>query len=88
MNIGLIVLLVIVNGYGFYLMGEDKRRAKAKKWRISEAQLWSVAFLFGAAGSLIGMQYYRHKTKHASFQFGMPALIVLQVFAVAYLFMN
>ncbi|MFB8735394.1 DUF1294 domain-containing protein [Bacillus sp. SL00103] len=42
MNIALIVPLILVNGYGFFLMGEDKRRAKAHKWRISEAHLWSV----------------------------------------------
>ncbi|MCY7433698.1 DUF1294 domain-containing protein, partial [Bacillus safensis] len=47
----------LVNGYGFFLMGEDKRRAKAHKWRISEAHLWSAAVLFGAAGSYLGMQY-------------------------------
>ncbi|MBR3207536.1 MAG: DUF1294 domain-containing protein, partial [Bacillus sp. (in: Bacteria)] len=42
MNIALIVLLILVNVYGFCLMGEDKRRAKAHKWRISEAHLWST----------------------------------------------
>ncbi|ALM28380.1 DUF1294 domain-containing protein [Bacillus altitudinis MN12] len=85
MNIALIVLLILVNVYGFCLMGEDKRRAKAHKWRISEAHLWSIAVLFGAAGSFLGMQYFRHKTKHPAFQMGMPALIVVQLVILGYI---
>ncbi|PRR93468.1 MULTISPECIES: DUF1294 domain-containing protein [unclassified Bacillus (in: firmicutes)] len=85
MNIALILLLILVNGYGFFLMGEDKRRAKAHKWRISEAHLWSLAVLFGAAGSYLGMQYFRHKTKHPSFQIGMPVLIMVQLIILGYI---
>ena len=85
MNIALIVLLISVNVYGFCLMGEDKRRAKAHKWRISEAHLWSAAVLFGAAGSFLGMQYFRHKTKHPAFQIGMPVLIILQLILLGYI---
>uniref|UniRef100_UPI003EB6B86B DUF1294 domain-containing protein n=1 Tax=Bacillus maqinnsis TaxID=3229854 RepID=UPI003EB6B86B len=88
MNIGMILLLMIVNGYSFFLMGEDKRRAKAHKWRISEAHLWCAALLFGAAGSFLGMQYFRHKTKHAAFQIGIPALIVLQSILLGYLYLS
>ncbi|MGG5830661.1 DUF1294 domain-containing protein [Bacillus pumilus] len=78
-------LLILVNGYGFFLMGEDKRRAKAHKWRISEAHLWSAAVLFGAAGSYLGMQYFRHKTKHPAFQIGMPVLIMVQLIILGYI---
>ncbi|WMT30223.1 DUF1294 domain-containing protein [Bacillus aerius] len=85
MNIAMSVLLILVNVYGFCLMGEDKRRAKTHKWRISEAHLWSAAVLFGALGSFLGMQYFRHKTKHPAFQIGMPALIVGQLIILGYI---
>ncbi|MDM5299029.1 DUF1294 domain-containing protein [Bacillus pumilus] len=88
MNIALILFLVLVNGYAFILMGEDKRRAKAHKWRISEAHLWSAAVLFGAVGSFLGMYYFRHKTKHTAFRIGLPVLMVLQVMALGYVSMN
>lgn len=42
----------------------DKRKAKKKRWRIPEKTLLLLGFLGGAAGALIGMNLFRHKTKH------------------------
>ncbi|MFB8735393.1 DUF1294 domain-containing protein [Bacillus sp. SL00103] len=37
-----------------------------------------MSVLLGVAGSYVGMQYFRHKTKkHPAFQIGMPVLIIL-----------
>ncbi|MCR6595231.1 DUF1294 domain-containing protein [Bacillus halotolerans] len=72
------VYLVLINLYGFWVMGADKRRAQRHKWRISEDRLWLIAIVFGALGVWLGMQTFRHKTKHASFQYGVPFLLVIE----------
>ena len=47
-----------------FLYAVDKGRAKRKKWRIAESVLLSVGFFGGAVGALLGMNLFRHKTKH------------------------
>ena len=53
----------------FVLYGVDKGRAKRNRWRIKESVLLGVSFLGGAVGALLGMQAFRHKTKHRYFGF-------------------
>jgi len=65
---------------GFAVMGIDKKRAIRGAWRISEASLFLTAFLGGALGCTLGMQYFRHKTKHWYFKYGMPAIFLLELF--------
>lgn len=72
------VYLVLINLCGFWVMGADKRRAQDHKWRISEDRLWLIAIVFGALGVWLGMQTFRHKTKHTSFQYGVPFLLVIE----------
>lgn len=78
----LTVWLIVINLVGFAQMYVDKRRAKMNKWRIPEKQLFLVAIIGGCVGSILGMQVFRHKTKHKSFVIGMPAILILQVAAV------
>ena len=79
--------LVAVNLAAFVLMGVDKRRAKRGAWRISERALFLPALLGGALGGTLGMRVFRHKTKHWYFRWGLPAILVLQLLAVWYLFL-
>ena len=81
----LLFYLLIINALGFLLMRIDKWKAKNNRWRISEATLMTVAFLGGSLGSLMGMYTFRHKTKHLKFVLGIPAILVLQILAAAYL---
>lgn len=81
-----IVYLVCMNIIGFFSMGMDKSRAKKKQWRIPERVLFTIAFLGGSIGSFVGMQVFRHKTKHKSFVIGIPLILLLQVCGVALLF--
>ncbi len=60
-------------------MNADKKRAQRNEWRIKEQTLWTIAIIGGALGATIGMSLYRHKTKHASFRFGLPALVVVHL---------
>lgn len=73
------VLLFMINLYGFILMGVDKNKAKKGQYRISEKTLWITAICGGAVGTTIGMNLFRHKTKHTSFRIGFPSLAVLQI---------
>ncbi|WP_456273800.1 DUF1294 domain-containing protein [Bacillus sp. AK031] len=82
MSIQIILLLayiVILNLTGFIIMGNDKTRAKKQQYRISESSLWKVAFLGGAIGSCIGMNVFRHKTKHNVFRYGLPLLSIVEL---------
>ncbi|MBV2197325.1 DUF1294 domain-containing protein [Bacillus velezensis] len=74
----LLIYAVLINGYGFWIMGTDKRRAKAHRWRISEKRIWLTAAMFGSLGVWIGMRIFRHKTKHKSFLYGVPPLFSLK----------
>jgi len=71
--------LLATNAFGFIQMCVDKHRAQKNKWRIPERRLFLVAVLGGSIGSILGMQVFRHKTKHKSFAIGMPAILVAQV---------
>ncbi|MBP3453687.1 MAG: DUF1294 domain-containing protein [Clostridia bacterium] len=75
--------IAVMNVLAFALMGIDKHRAKAGKWRIKEATLFLVTGLFGGLGGTLGMFAFRHKTKHWYFKLGFPALLVLQIIIVA-----
>lgn len=80
-----LLYFLIMNGIGLYLMYTDKQKAKKGQFRISEATLWRVAIFGGGVGPTIGMEMFRHKTKHPSFKFGFPSIAVIQVIIVIYL---
>jgi uncharacterized membrane protein YsdA (DUF1294 family) len=60
-------------------MNVDKKRAIKNEWRIPEKKLWGVAILGGALGMTLGMRRYRHKTKHFSFKYFLPLVVVLTI---------
>ncbi len=82
----LILYLIIVNLVGFAIMGIDKKRAIRGAWRISEASLFFTAIIGGSLGCILGMQHFRHKTKHWYFKYGMPAIFILQVCLFVFLY--
>lgn len=84
MTLIVIIYLVIINIIGYAMMGIDKRKAQKKEWRISEAALFTAAFLGGSIGSITGMQRFRHKTKHWYFKYGMPAILGVQIALAIY----
>ncbi len=80
------IYLVIINAAGFILMLADKAKARKKKWRIPEATLMTVAALGGSVGSLVGMYTVRHKTRHPKFTIGIPAILVVQIVVLYFIF--
>ena len=80
----LLAYLALINLLTFVFYGVDKRRAKKGAWRISEKTLLLLPLLGGSIGGILGMQVFRHKTKHWYFQFGVPAVLILQLAAAVY----
>ena len=80
----LLAYLALINLLTFVLYGVDKRRAKKGAWRISEKTLLLLPLLGGSIGGILGMQVFRHKTKHWYFQFEVPAVLILQLAAAVY----
>ncbi|MBQ5489108.1 MAG: DUF1294 domain-containing protein [Clostridia bacterium] len=83
-----LAFIFIMSVVGFISMGADKQKAKKGKWRTPEATLFIIALLGGALGSVIGMQVFRHKTKHWYFALFMPLILVAQIALVAFLFVK
>ena len=81
----IVIYMVIMSIISFASMGIDKKRAINKKWRTPEKTLFIIAFLGGAAGSVLGMRIFRHKTKHMKFVIFMPLFLVLQIAALLYI---
>ena len=80
-----IIYMVIMSVIGFVSMGIDKKRAINKKWRTPEKTLFIIAFLGGAAGSVLGMRIFKHKTKHMKFVIFMPLFLALQIAALLFI---
>ena len=74
----ILLILVVVNLFAFVLYGIDKAKAKQGAWRISEATLLFAALL-GPVGALLGMELFRHKTKHVKFKVLVPLFLVLHI---------
>lgn len=69
----------------FIIMGVDKYCAKIGARRVPEARLFKIAIFGGALGGWLGMQTFRHKTRHRKFALGFPAIAVLQLAILWYL---
>ncbi|MFI3176119.1 MAG: DUF1294 domain-containing protein [Eubacteriales bacterium] len=69
----------MVNLIGFFGMGIDKHKAQNHQWRIPESTLFTIALIGGCLGTIIGMYTFRHKTKHSTFVFGLPIIMLLHL---------
>lgn len=76
-----IVFMAIMSLCAFIAYGIDKVKAKRGSRRISERSLLLLALVGGAAGAMLGMLLFRHKTRHMKFVICVPLLLVLQVTA-------
>ena len=75
----ILLLLVAVNLVSFTLYGLDKLKAKKGLWRIRESMLLLIAALGGSVGALLGMEVFRHKTKHWQFKVLVPVFFILHI---------
>lgn len=77
---------ILLNLIGFILMGLDKYKARKGLWRIPEKTLFLASLLGGSVGALIGMYFFRHKTRLWYFVIGMPLILILQAGLFLYFF--
>ena len=76
------IYYLCVNVIAFILYGLDKKYAREGRWRIPEKTLLGISLIGGAAGAWIGMQTFRHKTKHMSFRTLVPLFAVVHMWMI------
>ena len=74
----LLIYAIIINLAAFFYFGWDKMKSESHSDRISEKALWLLVVLGGSIGALLGMNYFRHKTKKLSFQAVLAIILALQ----------
>ena len=81
MKVRILILLyfIILNIIGFLIMGIDKRRARKHAFRIPEATIFTIATIGGSIGTIIGMYFFHHKTRHWYFVYGLPLILIIQI---------
>lgn len=71
--------ILLINIIGFLTMWYDKRMAQAGRYRIPESRIFLIAIAGGAIGVLLGMEIFRHKTRHLKFKVFIPLILLLQI---------
>ncbi len=77
---------IVMSVVAFIMYGADKGKARRGKWRIRESTLLGTGLIGGAAGALIAMNFFRHKTKHWYFWIVNIIGLALHIGAVFYLY--
>ena len=80
------VYMLLINIFAFHFMLFDKQSARKSKRRIPEKVLFTFALLGGSAGVFVGMLFFRHKTKHATFTLLIPSVTVVHI--IVYFFIR
>lgn len=81
----LIIYLLAINIITFITFGIDKLLAVTDKWRIRILVLLGLCFIGGSLGGLLAMVVFNHKTKQSYFTFGVPMMLLAQIFVLIYL---
>lgn len=78
----MIYIYVIYNIAVFLIFGFDKLCAVRDKWRVSEKALLLLSLFMGAAGGILGMFTFSHKTRKLKFRILMPLLLMLNIICI------
>ena len=79
------ILIIVWNILVFIMYGIDKYKSKKGSWRISEKTLILSALFLGGVGAMLGMELFRHKTKHLKFKIIVPVSCVLTFVVLMYI---
>ena len=71
--------LILINAVSLLLMLQDKRNAMRKGPRVPELILLGSAVLGGSIGAVLGMFFFRHKTRKPLFSVGLSLILLIQV---------
>ena len=88
MKLLLIIYVLVMSLIAFAAFGLDKYKARAGKWRTPEKTLFLLAIIGGGIGAFLGMQIFRHKTKHKQFVIGIPLIMIAQLALIAWLWVK
>ena len=80
--------VVLMSLIAFAAFGLDKYKAKSNRWRIRERTLFLFALLGGGIGAFLGMKVFHHKTLHKQFAIGIPAIMIVQLLILGYLWVK
>ena len=83
-----LIALGIISTITFFLYGIDKLKAKLGAWRIPERVLLGFAFFGGGIGALLGINLFRHKTRHWYFWAVNILGLLWQLILLGFLFMQ
>jgi uncharacterized membrane protein YsdA (DUF1294 family) len=75
---------LIFNLVGMIIVAVDKYKAIHHRWRIPERVFFIMAALGAGPGVYGGCLLFRHKTKHNSFMWGLPAILILQATVIVW----
>ena len=79
-----LVVVFVMSVIAFAAFGLDKYKAKTDRWRTKEKTLFLFAILGGGIGAFLGMQVFRHKTRHTQFVVGIPLIMIIQLILIAF----
>ena len=83
-HIILIWYLIVINIVTFILYGLDKAQAIIDKRRIPINSLLILALIGGTVGGLSAMKVFHHKVKKKYFSYGLPILLLAQIYLITY----
>jgi uncharacterized membrane protein YsdA (DUF1294 family) len=74
--------LVVINAFGFLMMGLDKLGAKVDSGRVPELWFFLISLCEGFCGILLGMIVFHHKVSKRSFQLKIIVAAILGAIAL------
>lgn len=78
----IITVFVVMNIFGFVLMGYDKFKAKNNKSRIKEKTFSLITLFGGILGIILGSLFFSHKTSKGSFHLKIMTMFALYILIV------
>ena len=80
----IVTYLAVINGISIALTIWDKKTIQRRAMRVPESVLFLFAALGGSLGMYITMLIIRHKTRHRSFMFGIPLIMLLHIMVLLF----
>lgn len=78
------IYLAAITLITFIAFAIDKSKSKSKSRRIPERTLLIMSAIGGSLGALLAMHFVRHKTQHAKFKYGIPAMLIAHIALLGY----
>ncbi len=82
----LTLYIIVMTVVTFIVCAVDKFSAKKQLRRVPEKTLFLLSALGGSVGMYAGMLTFRHKTQHWYFKYGIPAIIIVQVAVMFFIY--